>query len=175
MQACSPDRAFGIAQPRRPAVLCLPGPDGSTDLITVQWFNWLNLRRNPMVTYAMETTASLGLNVQDDSTVYLAFPSVEEAVKYKSGIRTAYAGKTKALSAGIEPVSIPEVPVLVPSGTEAVLRCEIAGSYKYPFKKVRIYNCNLVEAFCATDGDSRKKALATLKGESAGDSLLNST
>ena len=62
------------------------------------------------------------------------------------GVRTAYAGKEKKLPEGVVPVTLPQVPVLVPEKTEVLLRCTIAGSYKYPFKKVRIYNCNLEEA-----------------------------
>ena len=146
MISISPSRAFASAPPRRPAVLCIKGPDGSTDMVMTQWFNWLNLKHNPMISYAMETTLSLGQNVKPNDTVYLAFPPVKEALLYKSGIRTAYDGKTKALPEGIVPVALPDVPVLVPEGSEAVLKCTIEGSYKYPFKKVRIYNCNLEEA-----------------------------
>ncbi|MCR4884381.1 MAG: hypothetical protein K6A68_12465 [Clostridiales bacterium] len=146
MKILSVNQAFGMAPPRRPAVLCIAGPDGSTDMVMTQWFNWLNLKHNPMISYAMETTLSLGQNVKPNDTVYLAFPPVKEALLYKSGIRTAYDGKTKALPEGIVPVALPDVPVLVPEGSEAVLKCTIEGSYKYPFKKVRIYNCNLEEA-----------------------------
>ena len=146
MKILSVNQAFGMAPPRRPAVLCIAGPDGSTDMVMTQWFNWLNLKHNPMISYAMETTLSLGQNVKPNDTVDLAFPPVKEALLYKSGIRTAYDGKTKALPEGIVPVALPDVPVLVPEGSEAVLKCTIEGSYKYPFKKVRIYNCNLEEA-----------------------------
>ena len=72
MQSIPVSEAFGIAPPRRPAVLCLPGPDGSTDLISTQWFTWLNLKRNPMLSYALERSANLGLNVETDGVLYLA-------------------------------------------------------------------------------------------------------
>ncbi len=146
MDVLSVNQAFGMAPPRRPAVLCIAGPDGSTDMIMTQWFNWLNLKHNPMISFAMETTLSLGQNVKNSDTVYLAFPPVKEALLYKAGIRTAYQGKTKTLPDGIVPTVLPEVPVLVPQGSEVILRCTVEGSYKYPFKKVRIYNCNLEEA-----------------------------
>ncbi|MBQ7521064.1 MAG: hypothetical protein IJU12_12165 [Clostridia bacterium] len=146
MNAIPVSRAFGAAPPRRPAVLCIKGPDGSTDMILTQWFSWLNIKRNPMIAYAMETTATIGLNVKDKDEVYLAFPPVKDALRYKGGVRTAYAGKEKKLPEGVVPVTLPQVPVLVPEKTEVLLRCTIAGSYKYPFKKVRIYNCNLEEA-----------------------------
>ena len=92
-----------------------------------------------------------GLNAKENDTVYLAFPPVKDALLYKGGIRTAYDGKDKAMPKGIRPVSIAGVPVLVPDGSEAILRCEIAGSYKNPFKKVRICNCNLEDAQGKTD------------------------
>ena len=146
MNTLTPSQAFGVAPPRRPAVLCVKGPDGSTDMITTQWFNWLNFKRNPMIAYAMETTAGLGLNVDEGSEVWLAFPPVREAARFRAGIRTAAAGKEKQLPPGIEAVTVPGVPVLAPARSEAVLHCTIAGHYKYPFKKVRIFNCNLEEA-----------------------------
>ena len=70
MQSIPVSEAFGIAPPRRPAVLCLPGPDGSTDLIATQWFTWLNLKRNPMLSYALERSANLGLNVETDGVAF---------------------------------------------------------------------------------------------------------
>ena len=106
-----------------------------------------------MISYAMETTVSLGLNVKDSDEIYLAFPPVKDALLYKAGVRTAYEGKDKPLPKGIVPVTVPAVPVQVPEKTEVILRCTIAGSYKYPFKKVRIYNCNLEEALGEPDED----------------------
>ncbi|MBQ1492753.1 MAG: hypothetical protein IIZ39_12415 [Blautia sp.] len=35
----------------------------------------------------------------------------------------------------------------IPKGTTVVLLCTLAGAYNYPFKKVRIFNCNLEQAF----------------------------
>ena len=95
MISITPSQAFGNAPPRRPAVLCIKGPDGSTDMIMTQWFSWLNMKRNPMISYAMETTVSLGLNVKDSDEIYLAFPPVKDALLYKAGVRTAYEGKDK--------------------------------------------------------------------------------
>ena len=153
MISISPSRAFASAPPRRPAVLCIKGPDGSTDMVMTQWFSWLNMTRNPMISYAMETTLNLGLNVKDNDEIYLAFPPVKDALLYNAGIRTAYEGKEKTLPKGITPVTVPNVPVQVPDKTEVLLRCTIAGNYKYPFKKVRIYNCNLEEALAEPGED----------------------
>ncbi len=146
MKTITVPQAFGIAVPRRPAVLCIKGPDGTTDMIMTHWFNWLNLKRNPMITYAMETTVSLGLNVSEKDTVYLAFPPVKDALLYKAGIRTARKADPETLPEGIDTELLHGVPVLVPRGSQAVLQCTVTGSYKYPFKKVRIYHCDLEEA-----------------------------
>ena len=147
MQPIPVSEACGIAPPRRPAVLCLPGPDGSTDLIATQWFTWLNLKRNPMLSYALERSANLGLNVETDGVLYLAFPPVKDALIYQKGVRTASVGQEKKLPKGAVPCKLPGVPVEVPQGSELVLRCTLAGAYNYPFKKARICNCNLEEAW----------------------------
>lgn len=151
MKPITSSQALGFAPPRRPAVLCIKGPDGSTDMILTHWFSWLNYKRNPMISYAMETTASLGLNVEEDSEIILAFPPVKEALRFRGGIRTAAQGQEKQLPPGIETAAVPGLPVLVPERCDAILRCTISGSYKYPFKKVRIYNCNLEEALGEAD------------------------
>ena len=69
MISITPSQAFGSAPPRRPAVLCIKGPDGSTDMIMTQWFSWLNMKRNPMISYAMETTVSLGDLTPDEREI----------------------------------------------------------------------------------------------------------
>ena len=44
--------AFGNAPPRSPCVLCVPNPLGGTDMILTEWFSWLNIKRNPMLSLA---------------------------------------------------------------------------------------------------------------------------
>ena len=66
----SPSEAFQIAVPRRPAVLCLKRGE-ETQLIAVSWFTWLNMRRQPMISYAMERSAALGLDLQENDELYL--------------------------------------------------------------------------------------------------------
>ncbi len=146
MQPYSLREIFAIAAPRRAAVLCLPGPNGSTDMILTQWFTWLNIKRQPMLTYAMERAASLGLNVTNGGTLYLAFPPTTEALKYRAGVRTAEAGQEKELPDGVAAARFEGLPIEAPAGSEIILRCTLANAYNYPFKKVRIFNCNLEEA-----------------------------
>jgi len=45
------------------------------------------------------------------------------------------------MSAELEGLNLP-----VPKGSEVLLQCTLAGAYNYPFKKVRIFNCNLEQA-----------------------------
>lgn len=154
MEALTVSQAFSIAPPRSTAVLCLKGPGGSTDLITAEWFTWLNIRRQPMISFSMMRTASLGLNLENDDELFLAFPPHQEAALYSAGIRTAQAGQEKKLPEGISLCALPGASVQVPSGSLVVLKCTLAGAYNYPFKKVRIFNCNLEEAQGEIDPDT---------------------
>ena len=144
MESLTASQAFSMAPPRSAAVLCLKGPDGSTDLITTEWFTWLNLKRQPMISFSMVRSASLGLDLKTDDALVLAFPPRQEAEKYRAGVRTARDGQDKPLP--VEVCSLPDVCVQVPADSEVLLKCTLAGAYNYPFKKVRIFNCNLEEA-----------------------------
>ena len=146
MKTISVSEAFCSAPPRRPAVLCLKGPRGSTDMILTEWFNWLNFKRQPMISYSMFRSASLGVDLKPGDALVLAFPPVEEAQRYRQGVRTAASGQEKELPEGVHPAAVPGVPVSVPEGREVALCCTLAGAYNYPFKKVRIFNCNLEKA-----------------------------
>ena len=146
MRAIPVTEAFSIAPPRRPAVLCLPGPGASTDMVMTQWFTWLNLKRQPLLSYALNRTGGMGLDVATEDALYLAFPPVKEALLYQDGVRTARPGETKDLPKGVHPCRVSGIPVEVPRGSELILRCTLGGAYNYPFKKVRICNCNLEEA-----------------------------
>ena len=156
MQSLSPSQALGIAVPRRPAVLCIKGPDGSTDMILTTWFNWLTFKSHPMVAYSMDRSASLGLNLASGDELFLAFPPVKEALQYQAGFRTAYTDQQKPLPQGIEPVSAEGVPVLIPARSEVLLRCTLQNAYNYPFRKVRIFNCVVNDCFapCELSDDS---------------------
>ncbi len=168
MKNISEREAFAIAVPRRPAVLCVKGPNGVTDMIMTEWFNWLNLKRQPMLSYAMNRGASLGVGLDTDDELFLAFPPVKTALCYRAGFRTAAQGQEKPLPEGVEPCAVPGIPVLVPAGTEAILRCTLFGAYNYPFKKTRIFNCNLERAYALKEGDTRRP-LSDAKGETNDD------
>ena len=154
MKTITVQEAFCIAVPRRPAVLCVQGPDGTTDMIMTEWFNWLNMKRQPMLTYAMNRGVDLGLGLRGGDELFLAFPPVETALKYKSGCT---AGGKAPLPEGVEPCAVSGIPVQVPVGTEAVLRCTLFSAYNYPFKKTRIFNCNLEKAHALKPGDTRRR------------------
>ena len=159
MKTITEREAFCIAVPRRPAVLCLKRSDGGTDMITTEWFNWLNLKRQPMLSYALNRGAGIGVKLETESELFLAFPPVETALKYKEGIHSAQ----QPLPEGIEPCSVSGIPVLVPVGSEVVLHCTLFNAYNYPFKKIRIFNCNLEKAIALKAGDTRKQLPNTEK------------
>lgn len=81
----SPSEAFQIAVPRRPAVLCLKRGE-ETQLIAVNWFTWLNMRNQPMISYAMERSAAMGLDLQENDELYLAFPEPRAVEGFKAGL-----------------------------------------------------------------------------------------
>lgn len=146
MKQIAVSEAFQLAAPRRPAVLCIKNSDGSTDMILTQWFTWLNMRNQPMLSYAMERTASIGLQVENGGGLCLAFPDVKDAPVYRAGVRTAANGREKQLPDGVDTVYSDALAMQLPAGCEIVLRCTLSNAYNYPFAKTRIFNCNLEEA-----------------------------
>ena len=78
--------AFGNAPPRRPCVLCLKGKQGGADMILTEWFSWLNIRRNPMISFSLPRDAAFGTDLREGDSFALAFPPADTAKKYKKGI-----------------------------------------------------------------------------------------
>lgn len=140
----APSEAFQIALPRRPAVLCLKRGE-TTELIAVSWFTWLNMKHQPMISYAMERSANMGLDLSAGDELYLAFPSPKEAVKYQKGLKASPGEDAQGDEAAC-PVRSGKLPLLIPAGSDIVLKCTLDRAYNYPFKKVRIFNCNFEEA-----------------------------
>lgn len=153
MKSISVTQAFANAPPRRPAVLCLRRPGGGTEMVLTEWFTWLNIKRQPMISFSLRRDGGPGLDLAADDPLVLAFPPVEEALKYEKAVRTAESGAQEELPDGVLPVAVRHVRPLVPAGSEVVLRCTLAGAYNYPFKRVRIFNCNLEEALGRAEGD----------------------
>ena len=160
MKTITVSEAFGSAPPRSAAVLCLQGTGGCTDLMLCDWFTWLNIRRNPMISFSLPRKAPMAANLREGDSFVLAFPRLAEAKRYENAVSVkADPPETESAEAdGMEkaPVREPEttsvkgLPVRVPGGSEVLLRGTVAGAYNYPFKKVRIFNCNLEEALCST-------------------------
>lgn len=130
--------SFGFVPPRRPAVLCIRRSDGGTDLVSTQWFTWLNLTRQPMISYSMERSSVLGLNVSSGDEIYLAYPPEKQAHLYSAGVSKPAADA----AAG-------EFPVVLPANCEVLFHCRIQHAYNYPFKKVRIFNCDLLGSYAS--------------------------
>lgn len=151
MKTITEREAFCIALPTRPAVLCLAGQDGSTDMIMTDWFNWLNMKRQPMISYALKRDARVGVGLELERELFLAFPPVPTAKKYMDGVNS----DQTPLPEGIEVCTVSGIPVLVPEGTEVILRCTTFNAYNYPLRKIRIFNCNLEKAIALKPGDGR--------------------
>ena len=143
MKTISVSEAFSNAPPRSAAVLCVRGRRGGTDLVLTEWFSWLNIRRNPMISFSLPRTSETGKNLQEGDALVLAFPPLEEAKRYREAVNVNSEGRGQDA-----PETVPEdgLNVRTPGGSEVLLCCTLAGSYNYPSKKVRIFNCNLEEA-----------------------------
>ena len=172
MKEISVNEAFGAAPPRSAAVLCLNGPGGSSDIILTDWFTWLNLKRQPMISFSMPRNTSLGIKISEGDPLVLAFPPVKVALKYKQGIRTAAAGEQKELPGWVNTVSTPELSVQIPGESAVVLSCSLAGAYNYPFKKVRIFNCNLEKALAGRPEAAASDPAAALPEPEEEDEIL---
>ena len=146
MNTIAVSEAFGSAPPRSAAVLCVKGENGRTDMMLTDWFTWLNIRRNPMISFSLHRDAAAGISLQEGDSFVLAFPPLNEAKRYSKTV-SVKADEAEE-NEGRKPDTVPAdgTPVRVPKGSEVLLVCTLAGAYNYPFKKVRIFNCNLEEA-----------------------------
>ena len=134
--------AFGNAPPNSPCVLCMKGEKGSFVLQMTEWFTWLNIKRNPMLSFSMPRGGEAA-GLREGDHFVLAFPPAEEVLRYRQPVRAEQGTEPPVgtVSAELDGLTIP-----VPRGSEVLLHCTLAGAYNYPFKKVRIFNCNLEEA-----------------------------
>ena len=143
MNPISVTDAFGNAPPRSPCVLCMKTAQGYTLQLT-EWFTWLNIRRNPMISFSLPRSAELSKTLREGDYFVLAFPRLEEAKRYREPILADAPAQDEDQET--ETVLEDGLDVRTPAGSEVLLRCTLAGAYNYPFKKVRIFNCNLEEA-----------------------------
>ena len=145
MNTITVSEAFGNAPPRSAAVLCVKGTGSGSDLQMTEWFTWLNIKRNPMISFSLSKGSEISKRLQEGDSLILAFPPLKEAKAYKDAVHAGPASDESAETAAVDGISIPR-------GSEVVLRCTLAGAYNYPFKKVRIFNCNLEEALGHPEG-----------------------
>ena len=141
MNPISAADAFGNAPPRSPCVLCMKTARGFTVQLT-EWFTWLNFRRNPMLSFSMPRGGEAA-DLREGDRFVLAFPPAEEALRFRVPVHAAHGAELPAGTVTAEGFPVPK-------GSEVLLCCTLAGAYNYPFKKVRIFNCNLEEAFGTT-------------------------
>ena len=124
-------QAFSLAPPRSFPTLFLTRRDGRPDRIAVDWFNWLNMKRQPMLTFAVDKNIGKEIALNEDEKFALVFPSQDPAAPRE----------TK------QTVRIPDFPEAGPDNAGAVLICTLSNAYNVPFGKARIFNCNLETAW----------------------------
>lgn len=139
--------AFANAPPRSPCVLCMKNAQGGFTLQMTEWFTWLNIKRNPMISFSMPRGGeSAGLREGD--SFLLALPPAEVALRFRQPVQADRDGE---LPVGTFPAETDGLRAPVPKGSTVLLHCTLAGAYNYPFKKVRIFNCNLEQALGLPD------------------------
>ena len=138
MNPISVTDAFGLAPPRSPCVLCMKTAQGFMIQLT-EWFTWLNLKHNPMLSFSMPRGGEAA-ELREGDVLLLSFPPEEEALRFRLPV---YVIPDTELPAGTIMAGTGGFHVPIPKGSETVLDCTLSGAYNYPFKKVRIFNCNL--------------------------------
>ncbi len=156
MKEISVSEAFSNAPPRGAAVLCKRAGDGGTDMILCEWFTWLNMKRQPMLSFSLARSAGYGLDLQLGDTFVLAFPGNRIALPYEKGIHVPAGGDAAAPDGGTAPVCVKHIAERLPALSGVILRCTLAGAYNYPFRKVRIFNADLDSALELEQKDELK-------------------
>ncbi len=133
--------AFGNAPPNSPCVLCMKTAQGYTIQLT-EWFTWLNIKHNPMLSFSMPRGGEAA-SLREGDSFLLAFPPAEEALHFRVPV---HAAADAELPVGTIMEESDGFRAPIPKGSEVLLCCSLAGAYNYPFKKVRIFNCNLEQA-----------------------------
>lgn len=139
MKELSVKEAFSAVPPRSAGVLCVQAEDGGTDVIALKWFTWLNIRHNPMLSFALDSGAEPGKRLEHGDKLYLFFAEEKKTEDYAEPRRLP------------GPESPGEWPVRFPDGMRVAFSCTLENKYKYPFKKVRIFNCDLDAAHDITE------------------------
>ena len=89
MNSITVSQAFSNAPPRSAAVLCAKGDGGSTDLLLTDWFTWLNMKRNPMISFSLLRSQEPGQRLREGDSFVLAFPPLAEAKRYREAVRVS--------------------------------------------------------------------------------------
>ena len=77
MNTITVSEAFGNAPPRSAAVLCLKVAGGGSDLQMTEWFTWLNIKRNPMISFSLSRGSEISKRLQEGDSLILAFPPLK--------------------------------------------------------------------------------------------------
>lgn len=150
MKTTAVSEAFSNAPPQSAAVLCVEGEKGRTDMVLADWFTWLNIKRNPMISFSLPRNAAMSARLRPGDSLVLAFPLPAEAKRYQQAV-SVETNDAEQTSGQPETIMVEGISVRVPGSSGVLLRCTLAGAYNYPFKKVRIFNCNLEEALGSTN------------------------
>jgi len=128
LEEVSIQESFSRSQPGSSAVLCIKRNSSETEMVAVDWFSWLNMRHQPMLSCAVKKDALSGVKLSADDELILA-------VVPGAGPETDRNG-----------AQLDDLSMRVPRNATLIFQCTVFGQYNYPFKKVRIINLNLLKS-----------------------------
>ena len=149
--------ASRLTSPNPVTLVCTKRPDGSTNLATVSWWNYLSF--NPcMIAFAMAKPSYSGERVRETKEVVVTVPGAALAKAVFSCGTCSGRDTDKAAKFGIETAELDGCDIRVPVHTRVAIQCELkdfieAGDHY-------LYICTVKNVY----GDENEEALFAWNG-----------
>jgi len=150
-------KASRLTSPNPVTLVCTEKPDGTTNLATVSWWNYLSF--NPgMIAYAMAKTSYSGEMVRNSKKVILTIPGAEIAEAVMGCGSTTGRNTDKAAQFGIELAEVEGSSIKIPAHSRVAIQCrmkeyhEVGDHYLYICDVEQVYGNENEEALFAWNG-----------------------
>jgi len=150
-------KASRLTSPNPVTLVCTEKPDGTTNLATVSWWNYLSF--NPsMIAYAMAKTSYSGEMVRNSKKAILTVPGAAIAEAVMGCGSTTGRNTDKAAQFGIELVEVEGSSIKIPAHSRVAIQCrmkeyhEVGDHYLYICDVEQVYGNEDEEALFAWNG-----------------------
>lgn len=116
--------ASKLTSPNPVSLICTQKPDGSTNLATVSWWNYLSFNPN-MIAFAMAKTSYSGELVRSNHQVVLTIPGSSLAQAVMNCGSCSGRDTDKASRFGIELISVEGTSVQIPLHSRVAIVCRL--------------------------------------------------